>query len=109
MYYSACSIIRTKDVEIGHFNSDGVFVMDRIETRVEPCGTPLFTNLETTTGVCRSCREGWEVEDNVFASPEERTRATTKQVADCTNCGGKLTEQDHYCPACGLWNPNNRR
>jgi hypothetical protein len=75
MYYSACNIIRVKAVETGHFNSGVMFEADSMETRIEPHGTPLFTEQETMTGICRSCREGWEVEGNTFASPEERARA----------------------------------
>lgn len=45
------------------------------ETVTEPCATPLFSEDEATTGVCRSCARGWEVPNNRFANEAERERA----------------------------------
>ena len=47
----------------------------RREVVTEACGTPTFQDNEERTGVCRNCHEGWEVEDNNFASAAEKERA----------------------------------
>lgn len=42
----------------------------RSEQRVEPCGTPLFGK-DFVIGVCKSCRDGWDVEGNrIIQTPE---------------------------------------
>jgi len=76
MYYSICNIQRKKVIEHGRFTSTGKFEITGTEIVIEPHGTPLFTEAETTTGICKSCREGWEVEGSLFASQAERERAT---------------------------------
>ena len=45
------------------------------ETVTEACGTPLFSDRDRASGVCGSCRGGFEAESNRFASDEERRRA----------------------------------
>ena len=33
-------------------------------TRVQPCGIPLYSDLEVETGTCKSCRRGWTHPEN---------------------------------------------
>lgn len=33
-------------------------------TKIGPCGTPLFSEREIKTGICKSCYSGWSVEGN---------------------------------------------
>jgi hypothetical protein len=78
-YYSTCTILRTKFVEKYSFSMiTGEAKLVSTETVVEEHGTPLFTDGETSTGICASCRKGWEVEGNTFANDEERARATNR-------------------------------
>lgn len=42
----------------------------KIEVVTKECGTPLFGDQ-----VCRGCAQGWEVEENKFASEKEKARA----------------------------------
>jgi hypothetical protein len=72
-YYVTCGVRRI--VEITTLDSA---TMLPTETRVETkeCDTPLFGDEERATGICRSCRRGWEVEGNRFATAAEKYRAT---------------------------------
>jgi len=78
MNKSLCTIQRTKKVTRGTMNiATGQFTWKAPEIVTEPCSTPLFYNDECATGICRSCKHGWEAEGNIFASQEERKRATS--------------------------------
>lgn len=35
------------------------------------CNTPLFTDQERTSGICRTCESGWEHPDNFTISPNQ--------------------------------------
>jgi hypothetical protein len=78
-YHTSCTIIRTKKVLTHHvnwFTGQDTGPPDA-DIRTEACGTPLFHEREHSTGICESCRRGWQVGDNRFASSEEKRRATT--------------------------------
>ena len=71
-YNITCDIVRTAVVT----SLDSTTMLptgSRVETK--ECGAPLFGDHEYATGICRSCRRGWEVEDNHFATPQEKARA----------------------------------
>ena len=71
-----CKIQRTKTVTRGTMNIvTGKFAWKAPEIITEPCGTSLFYDDERATGICRSCKHGWEAEGNTFANEEERARA----------------------------------
>jgi hypothetical protein len=79
--YHSCIIVRTFERKHGHFNlndPEEPIVYDRTETVTGPCNVPLFSDEERASGICKSCRKGWETEGNVFASETERQRATAK-------------------------------
>jgi hypothetical protein len=59
-----CIVERTKLVRHGTFDGDKL-TYDRESIETEACGTPLFTDKEETTGVCRSCASGWQAAGNV--------------------------------------------
>jgi len=79
LIFNACTIMRT--FVRGHYtlklNSDEMPVRSGADTvHTEPCNIPLFADPERITGICASCRKGWEVEGNKFATDAERERAT---------------------------------
>lgn len=74
-YFHLCTIQRTFVRSTGIL-SGGEFVEVKKETVTEPCGTPLFSPKQQATGICGSCRKGWEVENNKFATEVEKQRAT---------------------------------
>lgn len=51
------------------------------EWQIRPCGTPLFSDQERTTGICKSCAGGWthpnnfpcDINGNPIASPVQPT------------------------------------
>lgn len=76
--HSTCTIVRTIVVTHNTMNMvTGEMTAGRKETKTEPCNTPIFTDEERHTGICKACRQGWEVEGNKFASEAEKKRATT--------------------------------
>jgi hypothetical protein len=75
--FNSCTILRTFNRE--HYTVNlysGVKTFIKKETVTEPCNVPLFADLHRKRGVCKDCSEGWEVEGNIFASHEERSRAS---------------------------------
>lgn len=50
----------------------------RSKVVTKACGTPLFGEPESLTGICLSCARGWEVEDNRFVNEEERKWAANE-------------------------------
>ena len=74
--HHACTILRTfvrtsyKSLDDAQHERNG-----KSETVTEACNIPLFGNDARTSGVCSSCAEGWEVEENKFANDAERKRA----------------------------------
>lgn len=78
LQFNACTIVRTfvRQHFTMKFNSDDPPTPAGPDTiHTEPCNIPLFAEPERTTGVCASCRKGWEVEANKFATDAERERA----------------------------------
>jgi hypothetical protein len=63
-----CTVIRRKLVKFGHLGPDGP-VWEGEEWRIEPCATPLFTDVEQTSGRCRSCVSGWRTDNNYPVDP----------------------------------------
>lgn len=72
--YRSCTVQRTFVRGHGHL-VDGKYVQESEETVTEPCNVPLFDDLGQQTGICRSCRGGWEAATNKFASEAEMERA----------------------------------
>jgi hypothetical protein len=75
--YSSCTILRTFVRTYGgtlNMVTGEIKPGNRKETVTEVCGVPLFGD-DVWTGVCTSCRRGWEVPDNTFANDAERKRA----------------------------------
>jgi len=79
--HHSCTIVRRFKRQYGHFGSGPKMIIDRVEIVTEACGTPLFSDEEKRSGVCNSCRKGWEVKDNRFATAAQRALAT-KGVTD---------------------------
>lgn len=75
--FNTCTIQRIKVIRHGTLNILTGEMKDtgREETVTEACNTPLFSDDERRIGICRSCRSGWEVKGNKFASREEKQRA----------------------------------
>jgi hypothetical protein len=78
--YSNCTVLRTCRVTSGVFRG-GKFVKAGTEVVTAPCGVPIFGDDERASGICRSCRRGWEIEGNRFANAEEKARATGGEAA----------------------------
>jgi hypothetical protein len=75
--HHSCTIVRTfVRTHMTLATDSGELREGHKETVTEACDKPLFLDTETASGVCRSCRSGWEVPDNRFASDAERQRAT---------------------------------
>lgn len=75
-WWSSCGILRTFVVTHGTMEfGTGTIKMGRKETVTEIHNTPLFGDADRVHGVCRACRDGWEVPDNKFANEAERARA----------------------------------
>lgn len=73
-----CTILRTMTISQYTLNIvTGETREGQTYVTTEPCNTPLFTEDEMATGICRSCRSGWETAGNEFANEAERTRATS--------------------------------
>jgi len=77
VYFSTCTIHRTRWTEHGTLDIvTGETATQSAGLKTGACYIPLFRGIERTTGVCRSCHEGYEVEGrNFFATPAERERA----------------------------------
>lgn len=75
-----CTILRRMKIEHGSMSlTTGKVTMDSSEVVTRACDVPLFTDAEKEAGICRACRDGWEVPDNVFASDFEMWRAKRGQ------------------------------
>jgi hypothetical protein len=62
---NSCTVIRRKLVRTGTLNMiTGEHQTTGEEWRTEPCGTPLFTDDERRSDICRSCASGWTHPDN---------------------------------------------
>jgi hypothetical protein len=74
--FHSCTISRIVVRSYGTLNiiTGKVGPMVRGEPETGPCNVPLFGD-DTASGVCRSCRSGWEHPDNRFASEAEKRRA----------------------------------
>lgn len=75
--HDSCIILRTMEIEHNTLNIETgkwTFLRKSIETK--PCGIPLFSTDDRAKGVCKSCKKGWEVDGNVFATEAEKKRAT---------------------------------
>lgn len=62
---SSCTVMRRKLVTKKNFNlATGVSVDAGQEWVTEPCGVPMFSDVEKQRGTCRSCASGWTHEHN---------------------------------------------
>lgn len=76
--FNSCTILRTfkrTEYTINVSTGERKFIKEEVVT--EPCNIPLFSKDNRVTGVCRCCHEGWETEDNVFASDEWKANAAS--------------------------------
>jgi hypothetical protein len=55
--------------------------------QLERCGTPLYSQHEMRSGVCKNCMTGWEVVGNRFADSHAR------DIAELANLGQQLINQ----------------
>jgi len=70
-----CTIKRTFTSTSGSLNlTTGKLTLGYAKTVTAACGAPLFGD-DMKHGVCRACRQGWEVSGNRFANDAERARA----------------------------------
>jgi hypothetical protein len=64
-HFDLCIIEREKIVTRYNWNLvTGEKTLKSTETVVERCGTPLFGERESRTGICKSCLSNWSVEGN---------------------------------------------
>jgi hypothetical protein len=76
--HSNCIVERRKTVEHNTIEMYSGAVTKRGETvEIEACGTSLFGSEEKKRGVCTSCLQGWDVEEN---SPTARGRDQIQRV-----------------------------
>lgn len=74
----SCKILRKKHITESKINiSTGKKKKGKSYDKTEQCGTPLFSEVEIKTGVCDTCKKGWEVKGNTFASKRQREIALT--------------------------------
>lgn len=74
--WSGCKVMRRFEVRRSSMNlTTGNTTQLDTKTLVQLCASPLFTEEDKHLGVCASCRGGWEIADNMFASEEERIAA----------------------------------
>lgn len=70
--HETCTRLRTKQITRGTFNpTTGAIATTSVETRTQPCGTPLFADAERNTGICSGCHDGWAVPGNRLATDRE--------------------------------------
>lgn len=63
--HSSCQQMRRKLVRLGTLNlATGETSTPDEEWRDEACGTPLFTEEERQSGICKSCAGGWTHPNN---------------------------------------------
>ena len=66
---SNCKIERRVVVSHGTFNPmTKRSTIRSTTTEIRPCGTPLFSEREIKTGICKSCYSGWSVEGNALTA-----------------------------------------
>ena len=71
--HSSCTMIRRVEVTHGVMSLDGAPYRETgRETVTQRCGVPLFAGADRTSGCCKGCAAGWEVEGNRRATEEER-------------------------------------
>lgn len=74
--FENCTILRRVEVNTYTFNIvTGKKTHVSSETVIENCNTPLFTEQERITGICKSCRSGYATRGNEFANESELQRA----------------------------------
>lgn len=74
---SFCTQMRRKLVTRKSFNmGTGVSVEVGQDWVTEPCNAPMFTDVETQRGTCRSCANGWTHEHNFPVAATEVAVAT---------------------------------
>lgn len=70
-YHSSCTVIRRAFVRRGTVSlATGNYTEDGAAWETKPCGAPLFTDDEHSSGVCRSCASGWTHPENFPAGPD---------------------------------------
>jgi hypothetical protein len=63
--FTSCVVER--EVVVTHSTLDlfnGKRTIRATTTEIQPCGVPLFGDLERQTGICQSCAKGWSVDGN---------------------------------------------
>jgi hypothetical protein len=78
-YFHSCTVRRIIKETHSILNmTTGKSTKGRIKIVTKACGTPLFGEPESLTGICLSCARGWSVQNNRFASEKERERAASE-------------------------------
>jgi len=63
--FPTCTQLRRKKSIHGRFDDTGMkMTASWIEWETSACGAPLLSEVERTTGICRSCADGWNHPDN---------------------------------------------
>ncbi len=73
--YPTCTIQRRVLVQVFKWTASGQSILVSQSLVIEPCGIPLVNTQERSSGVCNSCRQGYEAPENEFANDAERQRA----------------------------------
>ena len=80
-YFDQCVIQREKVKTFYTLNVvTGEKVFNRTESVTESCGTPLFGELESKKGICKSCASGWSTEGNKITATGLLQLADTKPI-----------------------------
>src|SRR5262249_37723859 len=56
-----CTQLRRMRPTHGIFDDKGEMTMSWIASETRACGAPLISEVEHTTGICRSCASGWRI------------------------------------------------
>lgn len=82
--HSTCTVPRIVVVTHGTLNlATSETKVTGSETVTGPCNTPLFSDDEKSSGICRACATAWEVEGNKFAGEPFQIIHDTDCAEDC--------------------------
>jgi hypothetical protein len=74
-YFQLCTITRRKLQRHGKLTENGIEYTHEAWV-TEPCGNPLFGDVETVTGICKSCAAGWATPHNYAINFREDANRT---------------------------------
>jgi hypothetical protein len=85
--FTNCLVERCALVKIGTLAANGLPKYVDEDYRILPCSRPLWSDIETRTGVCNSCFSGWSHPDNA-PTPKGEAQIAAAHGVDLAKAGG---------------------